>query len=296
MGKLTSTSYQFSPQSGGLPMSDDEILRNNRQVYDAMAAACDPLCQPAKDSELSDPLATVDAAGWLGPSIAGRRVLCLAAGGGRQSSLYAAAGAEVTVVDLSPGMLELDRQVAAARGYSLRLLEASMDDLSMLLEAEFDIVIHPVSSCYVPDITKVYGQVARVLRPGGIYVSQHKQPVSLQTSVDPLPQGGFHLQHPYYRNTPLPPPESQSRTGRRLRESGAIEFLHRWEQLIGGLCRAGFVIEDCTEPVHARKDAATDSFAHRARYVAPYVRIKARRRQGSADSTATGPPPLWVPG
>ena len=44
-------------------------------------------------------------------------MLCLAAGGGKQSALYAAAGAEVTVVDLSPEMLALDRQVAAERSW-----------------------------------------------------------------------------------------------------------------------------------------------------------------------------------
>ena len=80
-------------------MDQREILRQNRRVYDAMAAADSPLCRPAKDEELRDPLRTVDAAGWLGNSIKGRNLLCLAAGGGRQSSLYSAAGANVTVVD-----------------------------------------------------------------------------------------------------------------------------------------------------------------------------------------------------
>ena len=276
-------------------MDQDEVLRTNQQVYDSMAAAGDPLCRPAKEEELADPLGTVDAAGWLGPSIAGHRVLCLAAGGGRQSSLYSAAGAEVTVVDLSGAMLELDRRVAAERGLQLRLLQASMDDLSMLLDGEFDIVIHPVSSCYVPEIGKVYHEVARVLRTGGLYISQHKQPSSLQTSVDPLPQGGYHLRHRYYRNAAVPPPETSNRLGRRLRESGAIEFLHRWEQLIGGLCRAGFVIEDLVEPVHARDDASPASFADRASYVAPYVRIKARRQGQANDSAPPEQPALWLP-
>ncbi len=276
-------------------MNHDDILRTNRQVYDAMAAGGEPLCQPAKDEELANPLATVDAAGWLGPSISGRHLLCLAAGGGRQSSLYAAAGAVVTVVDLSGAMLELDRRVAAERGYSPRLLETSMDDLSMLRDAEFDIVIHPVSSCYLSDIGRVYAQVARVLRCGGLYISQHKQPASLQASVDPLPQGGYHLQHRYYRDSPLPPTTEESRVGGRLRESGAVEFVHRWEQLIGGMCRAGFVIEDLSEPMHARGDAAKGSFSDRASYLAPYVRIKARRQDSAPPPSSADRPSLWIP-
>ncbi|TWU20130.1 bifunctional 3-demethylubiquinone-9 3-methyltransferase/ 2-octaprenyl-6-hydroxy phenol methylase [Novipirellula galeiformis] len=276
-------------------MQNDEILRTNRRVYDAMADAGNPLCQPAKDSELANPMATIDPSGWLGNSIKGLRVLCLAAGGGRQSSLYAAAGATVTVVDLSRAMLELDRNVAAERNLSLRIIETSMDDLSMLNVAEFDLVTQPVSTCYVPKISTVFAQVARVLRPGGLYISQHKTPTSLQTSTDTVADGTYRLLHPYYRDTPVPPPKSASAAAGRLRETGAVEFLHRWEQIVGGMCRAGFSIEDLVEPVHAKRDAAVGTFAHRAQFVAPYVRIKARRQSSSNDTPQTAASKLWIP-
>lgn len=275
-------------------MDHREILRVNRRVYDSMAAAQAPLCRPATADELANPLRTVDACGWLGPSIAGKQVLCLAAGGGRQSSLYAAAGAAVTVVDLSGAMLELDRRVAAERGYKLRLIETSMEDLSMLRDGEFDIVIHPVSTCYLPRVQPVFAEVSRVTRPGGLYVSQHKQPTSLQASLDPNPSGHYEIRHAYYRETPIPKADSQSRNAQRLREPGAIEFLHRWEELIGGICRAGFLIEDLSEPMHARSDASRGSFADRAKYIAPYVRIKARRRARHPDEAASGQT-LWLP-
>jgi hypothetical protein len=50
------------------------------------------------------------------------------------------------------------------------------------------------------------------------------------------------------------------------------------------MCRSGFVIEDLLEPLHARPDALPGSFAHRSRYVAPYVRVKARRTGTSAPA------------
>ena len=81
------------------------------------------------DEDFDQPLSVVDRHGWLGPSIAGLRVLCLAAGGGSQSALYAAAGAKVTVVDISGEMLALDRQVAAERQLDITCIQASMDDL-----------------------------------------------------------------------------------------------------------------------------------------------------------------------
>ena len=260
---------------------------HNRRAWDARVRSAARFTRPAADAEFRDPLAAVDPAGWLGGSIAGRHVLCLAAGGGRQSALYAAAGARVTVVDISGEMLTLDRQVAAERGLELRTVETSMDDLSAFASGEFDIVIHPVSTCYVANVMEVYRQVARVVAPGGLYISQHKQPTSLQTSVEPSPRG-YEIIEPYDRQGPLP-----AVVGSPHREEGTLEFLHRWEELLGGMCRAGFVIEDLLEPQHADPKAAIGSFGHRSRYVAPYVRVKARRQAGP-ERPAFGPK-VWVP-
>ncbi|MGE0761585.1 MAG: class I SAM-dependent methyltransferase [Pirellulaceae bacterium] len=223
----------------------------------------------------------LDPLGWLGGDIRGQRCLCLAAGGGKHGPLYAAAGADVTVVDISAAMLELDHRVAMERKIPLRTVQASMDDLSAFAAQAFDLVIHPVSTCYVSSVVPVYREVARVLRPGGIYISQHKQPASLQADVQPGPHGGYELTEPYYRTDPLPPV-----TDSLHREAGTIEYLHRWEELLGAMCRAGLMIEDLAEPLHARRDAPPGSFAHRSTFVAPYVRVKARR-VGQATSPVT---------
>ena len=252
-------------------MSNPPSHEHNRRAWDRMVRKSQRFTRPAKDEDFADPLATVDGLGWLGGSVAGQQLLCLAAGGGRQSALYAAAGAIVTVVDISSAMLELDRQVAVERQLNITTVETSMDDLAMLETASFDVVIHPVSSCYVPDLGAVYREVARVTRPGGLYISQHKQPTSLQAEVTPSAQG-YVLLEPYYRQGPLP-----AVVGSRHREEGTWEYLHRWEELVGRLCRAGFVIEDLIEPNHADPDAPPGGFGHRSCYVAPYVRIKARR-------------------
>jgi ubiquinone/menaquinone biosynthesis C-methylase UbiE len=249
----------------------DRAREHNRRAWDRLAEKKHRFTRPAKNEDLVDPLATVDAVGWLGGDIRGLNLLCLAAGGGKHSVIYATAGANVTVVDISPAMLEMDRQVAAEKELDIRTVEGSMDDLGMFGEADFDLVIHPVSTCYLPSIAPVYQAVARVLRVGGLYISQHKQPVSLQSDQHPS-AAGYEISEPYYRQAALP-----KVVGSLLREEGTLEYLHRWEELLGDLCRCGFVIEDLTEPVHARQDAEHGSFGHRASYIAPYVRIKARR-------------------
>jgi len=259
---------------------------HNRRIWDERARRRDTHAQPVSDKDFRHARAILDECGWLPEKLRGLRVLCLAAGGGRHGPLFASLGAEVTVVDISGDILELDRKVCSARNLSVKTVQASMDDLSTLADRTFEIVIQPVSTCYLPDLAKVYGEIARVTTPGGLYISQHKQPSSLQASALPGPSG-YALVHSYYHKGALPAEIG----GLQHREAGALEFVHTWEALLGGMCRAGFVIEDLVEPRHADVPAAAGSFGHRSSYLPPYVTVKARRR---SDETATAS--LWLPG
>lgn len=246
---------------------------HNREAWDELARQQVPLARPAGEKEFAKPQFIINPFGWVDFEVRGRKVLCLAAGGGKHSVLFAAAGAETTVVDISPAMLDLDRKLAAERGFQINVVEASMDQLTPLPDAYFDLVVQPVSTCYVPNVAAVYREVARVTAPGGLYISQHKQPLNLQASLRASPLG-YALLEPYYRSGPLPPVP----TGSALRESGTLEFMHRWDELLGGLCRAGFVIEDTFEPKHGDSSAAPGSFGHRCWFIPPYFAVKSRRK------------------
>ncbi|MCA9076195.1 MAG: class I SAM-dependent methyltransferase [Planctomycetaceae bacterium] len=259
----------------------------NRRAWDRLAADNSQFTRVATDEECAQPLLTLDSRGWLPASVRGLDVLCLASGGGWQAILYASAGAHVTVVDLSPGMLRLDEREAEKRRLSIRTIEASMDDLHELSDESFDIVHQPVSTCYVPRIAEVYREIARVLRNDGLYISQHKQPTSLQIS-DRHQSNEYILGVEYYQSGPLPPTADTS-----YRESGASEYLHRWEQLVGELCRAGFVLEDLVEPCRADPKARPGHYRHRGRFTAPYVRLKARRICESRSIPGTTG--VWTP-
>ncbi|MBV8878359.1 MAG: methyltransferase domain-containing protein [Planctomycetaceae bacterium] len=199
---------------------------------------------------------------WLrDEALPGKALLCLAAGGGRQGPLHAAAGAVVTVVDVSDRQLDHDRKAG------LKTLRASMDNLGGLADASFDIVVQPVSSCYVADLDRVHAEIARVLKPGGLYIVQHKQPAALQASGE----GPYGVAFPCAEGSALPEQAAAHR------EPGTTEFVHTLDALIGGLCRAGFVIEAFSEPPRADASAPAGTAGHRAWYLPPYLKIKARR-------------------
>jgi SAM-dependent methyltransferase len=253
------------------------VLETNARAWNRLAREGAALASPAPDEAFDDPRRWIGGGGpsgrsWLPARLDGLKVLCLAAGGGRHGPVYAAAGAAVTVVDLSSAMLELDRAVAAERRLSLVTLQSSMDDLAGLASGAFDIVIHPVSTCYLPDVEPVFREVARVTRTGGLYLSQHKSPSSLQATLRPGVSGRYEIVSPAQPAGPLgeAPPSP-------LRESGTLEFVHTLSAIVGGICRAGFVVEDCFEPEHARPDSEPGSFPHRCGFLPPYLRLLARR-------------------
>lgn len=248
-------------------------LEHNQRAWDERARRGDRHTKSVLPKHLLDPLPILDPENWLGGNVRGQKILCLASGGGLQSAMLASAGATVTVVDLSNAMLDKDREMATRHNLPILAVQTTMEDLSMFPESAFDVVLQPVSTCYVPEVAPVYREVARVLRSDGVYISQHKQPASLQAETLPTTRG-YTIIEPAERTGPLPPilPCAQ-------READAIEYLHRWQALIGEMCRAGFVIEDLIEPSSgANILAERGSFEHRSAFLPPYVKIKARRQ------------------
>ena len=116
--------------------------------------------------------------------IKGKKVLCLASGGGQQSAMFSLLGADVTVVDISQGQLNGDMQAANHYGYTVKTVLGSMTDLSAFADESFDIVYQPISICFVPDVAAVYREVFRVLKKGGMYHVDHVNPSTISTSYE----------------------------------------------------------------------------------------------------------------
>ena len=99
-----------------------------------------------------------------------RRVLDLACGTGDIAVLAAAAGADVTALDITPRMIALARVKARARGARARFLVGDMTALP-LPDACVDVVTTGYGLRNVPDLDAALGEIHRVLRPGGRLLS-----------------------------------------------------------------------------------------------------------------------------
>jgi len=180
-------------------------------------------------------------AGWL-EQVRGRRILCLAAGGGQQAPILAAAGADVTVFDFSEGQLDQDRKVAAREGLDLRCVQGDMRDLSVFADASFDVIFHPISNLYIPDVRPVWRECARVLAPQGELLSSFWNPVVFVADRDPA----LTAQGVVRPNRRLPYSDLAHLSADELaakRERGeALVFGHTLADQIGGQLDAGLVL------------------------------------------------------
>src|SRR5690606_23960346 len=135
--------------------------------------------------------------------VTGKAVLLLASGGGQQSVAFALLGADVTVFDIAEGQLERDQQAAAHYGLTITTQQGDMRDLAAFAADSFDLVYHPYSLNFVPDARVVFGQVARVLRPGGMYYVMCANPFAAGLTEHTWNGDGYTLKEPYVQGAKL---------------------------------------------------------------------------------------------
>jgi SAM-dependent methyltransferase len=229
--------------------------------------------RPASDDEFADPRPRLDPLGWL-PWGSFRNVLCLASAGGQQAPLFASLGYEVCSADLSPEQLELDRRVADSRGLRIETAELDMLDLSPLAGRQFDLVYQGISACYVPDVARLYREVAGVLAVGGHYYVEHWNPVQMQ-----LEERGRWDGSAYRLVVPV---EAGQPTIWQIPNDGeepveAWHFIHPLAKLVGSLPESGLLIRRLSERWPGDLSAAPGSEQHLAAFVPPFICILADR-------------------
>ena len=267
----------------------DDVAAYNRARWRALAAAGARYTRPALDLDAAAARTMIDPDGWLG-DLTGRRVLCLASGGGQQSAAFALLGAHVTVVDLSNAQLARDREVAAHYRVAIEAVQGDMRDLSPFAAAAFDLVWQPYSLNFVPDARAVFGQVARVLRPGGIYHVQCANPFVCGLTTADWNGEGYVLRRPYLDGAAISYGDEPwvyrggEPTGEPL--PGPREYRHTLSTVINGLVESGFVIRRVSDSWSMWPDPAAppSTWNHLVAFAPPWLAFWAAYRPDDAEA------------
>jgi SAM-dependent methyltransferase len=175
------------------------------------------------------------------PELTGRKVLGLASGGGQQMPIFAALGAECTVLDYSKRQIMSDLQVAEREGYTIRAIRADMTEPLPFDDESFDLIFHPISNCYIEDVMHVWRECHRILKKGGRLMAGLDNGMNFLFDEDELV---IKYRLPF---NPLKNP--QLREVLEEEDSG-VQFSHTLEEQIRGQLKVGFKLLDLYEDVN----------------------------------------------
>lgn len=233
-----------------------DYIKENEKIWDRRSENQDKWSVPVTSERVNrarkgdwsivlTPKKTVPAH-WFPKSLQGKKILCLASGGGQQGPILAAAGADVTVFDNSKRQLEKDAYAAQRDQLQLRTVQGNMQDLSVFEDESFECIVHPWSNGYVDDVKPVWRECARVLKKGGILLAGFGNPISCIFHVGKFERGILQVENsiPYADIEHLDDPETKA-----IAEADGYLWSHTLEDLIQGQIDAGFAITGFYEDI-----------------------------------------------
>lgn len=169
---------------------------------------------------------------WFG-DLKGKKLFGLASGGGQQIPIFAALGAECTVLDYSEKQCESERMVAKREGYPVKVIQGDMTQRLPFEDETFDLIFHPVSNCYVEEVKPIFKECYRILKKGGILLCGLDNGLSYIFDEE-----GTTVKYKLPFN-PLKDPKVYEDS---IRNNWGIAFSHTLEEQIGGQLEAGFIL------------------------------------------------------
>jgi len=172
--------------------------------------------------------------------VSGRRVLEVGAGAAQCSRWLVGQGARVVATDVSSGMLEAGRDLDARTGTTVPMVQADGRVLPFA-DDSVDLAFTAFGALpFVPDPAAVHREVARVLRPGGLWVFAVTHPIRWAFPDDPSERGLTAIRS-YFDRTPY------VETG----PAGTVEYAEYHRTLgdhVADLNAAGLHLERLVEP------------------------------------------------
>jgi len=169
--------------------------------------------------------------------VKGKRILEIGCGGGQCSIAFARQGAIVIGIDQSVMQLQYARGLAEEEGVRVEFLEGDITTLPQIKSGSEDAVFSACALGYVEDIATCFAEVARVLKPSGVFVLSVGHPVFGMMSDEDR----FRIERGYWDSY------SEWEWGR---DSGVwmrdwVRPISQWFDLLRG---AGFIVDRILEP------------------------------------------------
>ena len=177
---------------------------------------------------------------WFG-DLKGKKVLGLASGGGQQMPIFAALGAECTLLDYADSQLESDLLMAEKEGYAIDIVKADMSKPLPFADESFDLIFHPVSNVYVKDVRSIWKECYRILKKGGILLA------GMDNGINFL----FDDEEKMLINSlPFDPLVNKEQMKQLTDSDSGIQFSHTIEEQLGGQLEAGLVLQAIYEDIN----------------------------------------------
>lgn len=249
------------------------IVKHNRERWNALADANVMHSVPFLDFTREDAANYVYGNGIV-TDVVGKKVLCLANGGGQASVALGLLDADVTVLDLSDEQLARDRKAALHHGLQVETVQGDMCDLSMFADSRFDLVWQPYSLNYSSTVEPVFREVARVLKTDGIYFVDFANPFAQALDGESWDGTGYRLRglctdgediSHYY-----PVWEVEQPDGSTINVDRPHEFRHNLSTVLNSLVRNGFVLLHLKEWVRHAEPLEPGTWPHFTQAAAPW--------------------------
>jgi ubiquinone/menaquinone biosynthesis C-methylase UbiE len=125
--------------------------------------------------------------------VRGKRVLEIGCGGGQCSIAFAKRGAIATGIDISDEQVAFARELAREHGVQATFRQGDVTSLKGIGDASQDVVFSAYALMYVERLDPCFGEVRRVLVPGGLFVFSVDHPFWYC-----LAEKELRIEFPYY--------------------------------------------------------------------------------------------------
>ena len=158
---------------------------------------------------------------------------------GQQGPVFAALGADITVLDMTPAQLEKGHAVAKRESIRINLVQADMTEKLPFEDGFFDRIFHPVANVYVEHMSGIWKECFRVLKRGGRLLSGLDNGINFIVDKE----NGSHIAHPLPHN----PLKDLQMLEKELKDKEGVQFRHGVDENIHAQIDAGFILKGIYE-------------------------------------------------